>query len=343
VYQMAVGQSMAEIVGKKASVKQAVHDGGVLDHKRVAMWLDTNLALHGNNERGGTTTFGRLPPLDRRYARHLKPNEATRLVVRLRQEAAEGMGLQGAALWRHEAAVFKDDMHTFKNEQGAVGLINDMPTVDLPWDLKAVTSKGSDVASPRPEDLLIAYTSAAGFAQPLAHGPMHLRSTVLPSWDTSSLAERDHSGAYLPTSTANGAQTSVEAALTDRRVYDGATGDRVPRDPFFRLADGSPDPTPTVVLAMTQAFTARGRAAEIELDRRMYPDKLVIRFGGCGVHIAKFGIDREKRQELWDSGKATIQSEMTSARAMQYLEVRTKEAEKVFGERSAKLDHATLD
>jgi hypothetical protein len=334
-YVMAVEDSMGVLVDWRNPV-QAIKKGGLLDYSKAAMYLDSNIALHGKGGKGSPTTFARLDPLDPAYAKHLKPSEATRFAVRMRQEAAAGMGLGGRALWGHEVRVVRDDMRTFSNEAGAFGLINEMPTVDLPWDLDAITVSGKPGATAaRLDDVLVAYTSAASFAQPIANGPVTLDSSVLPGWDSTSVepppepvsATQDRSKNYLERSGSANALSYSPVAMTSRRVYDGATGDRIPRDPFFRLADGTPDPTPVIVLSMYQALTFRGQIEESERDQRMYPDKLVIRLDPCRVQVAQFNIKRDQRERLWDVGKIATRHALGSIDAIRYLADRNKQAE----------------
>jgi hypothetical protein len=298
---------LAKLVAHMRALPAMIHEGRIAQLGTTADWLEMQSALNGF-----ATRFNRLAPLDPEYARHLKPREATRLVVRLQianpsVRARTGPGRFGQAI---EWAV---DHAASEKEGKRVKSMHDFTTFRLPWDLHKLLP-GIDLGM-----LSVARTAVLGMALPIAFSPRHLRDAVVAtmwddydSWDTGDprrlTTERwDRNGQTI----FSHHEHFNEAH--DKLSSDGGLVRTLSTRGVFCLEDGRLDPLPQIAIGVMPKNVKPEQ--QREKDALAHPGTIVIRVPATDeneryVSTGKFGVPASTRKHLWDEGGEAVDRAM---------------------------------
>lgn len=274
--------------------------------------LRQQLARHGNGGRG-VRTFGDLRPLAASYASILGEGDAWRLNVRvwtLPQQAAGGaLGLWAVIVRLGWADRFLGEAHSRQADARLGGVFSQMSTRHLPHDtLRARSAFGESApdAIAFVRELPVADVAALTMALPGSFSP----------------------GAFSP-------------ALPER-TFDGAMLERVPARSFprsepypdepysvagndlYRLADGRPDPTPVIAVAMRQpnGLTAAQQAQWDQEHKTAKHGIFVIRLPDLGVDLTDYKEGKRRAGELIDAAADAATTALDSDAFGRYMAAR---------------------
>ncbi len=295
--------------GAKRTFATVMREGGRFSLDDAVAELREQLARHGMEGRG-VRTFGDLAPLDPDYAADLERADAWRLSVRvwtLPSGVGHGLWLL-PTLVRLGWADRRFGEARRNSGAGLGGVFKKMRTLELPNDIvRARMSEGESL------------DDAMKFVGRLAVADIAALTMALP-------------GTFPP--------GSFRPALPER-TFDGAMLERVPArryptpyseqacpgvNDLCRLADGRPDPTPLVALAMSQpnGFTATEQAAWDRHHKTIRHGIFVVRLPHLGVGLTDFDAGRRRARELIDAADEATTAAITGEAYERYLDSRRR-------------------
>jgi predicted acylesterase/phospholipase RssA len=246
-------------------------------------------ALRQALEDEGVRTFGDLRPLDPGYASRLRPGDRWRLNVRV--WALPGDAWLAPSIARIAwADRFHGEAHRERGEAQPRGVFGAMRTRHLPEEADGPVE---------PASLPVAAVAALTMAAPASFPPGRYPDA---------LQERTYDGAMLERVPVR----CFPQPLRERR--DGGND-------LYRLADGAPDRTPVIALAMDQPnrLTREQQAAWDHAHKTRKHGVAVIRLPHCDVGVTAFKEAQRRSAELIEAGAAATEIALASRELQQYL------------------------